>query len=85
MFLNRALSSADFPLEVNRDYRVNIIAKGMFFECWIDGEFVLFGYDYKNRLKVGSLAIILWEDDGKTDIRAKILMEPNDLVPLEES
>lgn len=66
------LSSVPFPLEPGREYDLEIRAVENIFQCWIDGQLVSEDYDEQNLFPRGSVALILWEDDGRTDIIAHV-------------
>ena len=42
------------------------------FKCYVDGTLMLDDHDFDNNFPVGSVAVILWEKDGATDIKAAI-------------
>lgn len=66
-----SLSSMRFPLEVNREYSFEVKVMGDIFQFWADG--VLVSTDYgRDNIEKGAVAIILWEDDGLTDMKVEI-------------
>jgi len=69
------LSVISCPLEIGRSYDVEIRAVGSRFECWVDGRLMSRDYDPENRFPAGPIAVILWEDDGVTPIRAELALQ----------
>lgn len=69
------LSVCTRPLELGRAYDVEIRALGNRFECWVDGQLMSRDYDPENRFPTGPIAVILWEDDGATAIRAELALQ----------
>lgn len=66
------LSSCRLELVPGRAYEIEIRVLGQLFQCWVDGRLRSQDYDRSNRLPCGPIALILWEDDGCTDIVAQI-------------
>ncbi|MBN1321358.1 MAG: hypothetical protein JXA87_11015 [Thermoleophilia bacterium] len=67
-----SFSSARLPLTLGRWYEVCIAVKGSRSRCYVDGCLVLDDYDPGDLFPRGSVALILWENDGVTDIEADI-------------
>ncbi|MBA7646695.1 hypothetical protein ES703_54461 [subsurface metagenome] len=67
-----AFSSVPFKMELGIWYDVRIDAYQNNFRLYVDGNLMLNDYDFENLLPLGPVAIILWEDDGITDIKAAI-------------
>jgi hypothetical protein len=78
------LGLAFFPMDLGRWYRVRIDVFGDTFRCYVDDVLMLETVDTVHRkLTRGSIAVILWEDDGRTDIRAAVgPMTVHELVPV---
>src|SRR5690606_29253423 len=57
-----------FFMELGRDYHVEIKAMGRHFVIYIYGIQVISAVDPNNTFPEGSIAVILWEDDGETPI-----------------
>jgi hypothetical protein len=66
------LNRAPLPMQLGRWYHVRIDAIDDCFRCFINGKLLLTDFDRRNSFPTGSIAIILWENDGKTDIRAAV-------------
>lgn len=64
--------SVPFRMELGVWYDVEIRVWKNRFECCIDGALLLTDCDSANHFPTGSIAIILWEDDGATDLSAAI-------------
>lgn len=71
MFWN-SLSSVPFRMEPGREYRWRIEALDHRFTLAIDGQTLLDEIDRKRLFPRGSIAVIFWEDDAATPIRASI-------------
>lgn len=67
-----ALSSVPFRMELGIPYSVRIDAFGSRFRCYVNGVLMSKDYDLDDRFPRGSIALILWEDNGQTDIRASV-------------
>ncbi len=67
-----ALSAVPFHMELGVSYSVRIDACKNHFKCRIDDMLMSKDYDWDNTFPHGSIALILWEDNGQTDIRASI-------------
>ncbi len=67
-----ALNSTPFRMELGVSYDVQIDAFRNHFRCYINGVLMSKDYDFDNTFPTGSIALILWEDNGTTDIRATI-------------
>jgi hypothetical protein len=67
-----SLSSARLDLVPGRWYELCIAVRGNRSRCYVDGRLVLDDFDPDRRFAGGSLAVIMWEDDGKTAIAADI-------------
>lgn len=65
-------ASAPFTVQLGRWYDIEIDCWRNRFLCRVDGAHVLEAWDIRKSFGAGSIAIILWEDDGKTDISADI-------------
>lgn len=61
-----------FRMEPGRDHRYAIEARDDRFILTVDGSVVLDEVDGRQRFPRGSIAIVLWENDGRTPIRATI-------------
>ncbi|MGZ5050855.1 MAG: hypothetical protein ACXWF8_04415 [Methylobacter sp.] len=64
------IASVPFPMALGKPYRIRIDTVGALNRCWVDGHLMLENVDHD--IASGSIAIILWEDDGKTDIDAEV-------------
>lgn len=71
------ISSVPFPITLGRPYKVKIIAYKSLYRCYVDDELMMENVDID--IVSGSIAIILWEDDGATDMIAEV----DDVVVLE--
>lgn len=69
---HNALKATPFRMELGVSYNVRIDACRNHFRCFVNGVLMSADYDYDRTFPVGSVALILWEDDGRTDIRATI-------------
>lgn len=66
-----SLSETDFDLKNNVSYDIEIKVMGDIFQIWIDG--CLMSTDFGgNKIRSGPVAIIFWEDNGKSNIKAKM-------------
>ncbi|REL24175.1 hypothetical protein DYD21_19540 [Rhodohalobacter sp. SW132] len=66
------ICSKEFIMELNREYEFKIICFDYYFALLIDGSVYLEIYDFEKSFKEGSIAIILWENNGKIPIQATI-------------
>lgn len=66
------LASARFPMVLGRWYDIQIDCWHNRFRCCVDGRWILTAWDFADSFPTGSVAVILWEDDGQTDIRAEL-------------
>ncbi|UCG57800.1 MAG: hypothetical protein JSU70_23410 [Phycisphaerales bacterium] len=64
--------TAPFHMDLGVWYDVRIDIYENNFRCYVDGKLMLDDYDFDNNFPVGSIAVILWEKDGATDIRAAV-------------
>jgi len=64
------IASTPFPMEMNRQYLVRIDAYSSLFRCYVDKKLMLENVD--TDIESGSISLILWEDDGKTNISAEV-------------
>jgi len=64
------IASIPFNMELGKPYRIRIDSYGSVNRCWVDGRLMLENVD--SDIPSGSIAIILWEDNGKTDIHAEV-------------
>jgi len=67
-----SLSRVVCPLDVDEWYRVEIEVVGNVFSCRVGGRLVSLDCDPTARFRQGPIAVILWEDDGITPIRAQV-------------
>jgi hypothetical protein len=67
-----AFGSAGCALELDRWYEVRIDIVRNNFRLYLDGKLMLNDWDFDKYFKRGSIAIILWEDNGKTSLSAVI-------------
>lgn len=66
-----SLSEVDFDLKTKVNYDIEIKIMGDSFQIWIDN--CLVSTDFGgNRIKTGPIAIIFWEDNGISNIEAKM-------------
>ncbi len=63
---------ADFTMEAGREYALQIVVRGNRFVLRVDGTVVLDAVDKRDRFAYGPVAVIFWEDDGQTPIRADV-------------
>lgn len=61
-----------FVMELNKEYEFKIISFDYYFALLIDGHTYLEAFDFEKSFKEGSIALILWEDNGKIPIHATI-------------
>lgn len=64
------IASTPFKMNLSQPYQVKIDSYGSLFRCWVDGKLMLENVD--TDIAKGSISIILWEDNGKTDINAAV-------------
>jgi hypothetical protein len=64
------IASTPFIMELGRSYQIKIDSYDSIFRCWVDGQLMLENVD--TDISKGSISIILWEDNGKTNIRADV-------------
>ncbi|MFC2016510.1 hypothetical protein ACFLUF_02225 [Chloroflexota bacterium] len=64
------IDSVKFPMKLRKWYNVRIDVYESNFKCYVDGKLMMQNSD--NDFKNGSIAIILWEDNGKDDIKAEV-------------
>lgn len=64
------IASIDYPLELNQSYHVRIDVVDSIMRCYVDNHLKLENVD--TDISSGTIAIILWEDDGKTPIEAEV-------------
>ncbi|MES2579543.1 MAG: hypothetical protein V4552_03275 [Pseudomonadota bacterium] len=64
------IASTPFKMNLSQPYQVKIDSYGSLFRCWVDGKLMLENVD--TDIAKGSISIILWEDNGKTDINATV-------------
>ena len=64
------IASVPFPVQMGRWYDLRIDAYATHFRCYVDGRLCLENSD--TDLADGSISLILWEDDGRTEIIAEI-------------
>jgi hypothetical protein len=70
-FLNHFGSSPfHMVLGVWYDVRIDIYENN--FKCYVNGILMLDDIDFDNSFPFGSIALILWENDGVTDIKASV-------------
>jgi len=62
-----SLSSYNFDIKVGRSYKVVIKVMGEIFQCWINDKLISTDFGLKT-ISTGTIAIILWEDNGTTDL-----------------
>ncbi|WP_157224632.1 hypothetical protein [Natronococcus occultus] len=71
-----------YPMKTGAEYHVTIQAIDNQFSLTVNGQTILNEVDFLRRFPRGSCAIILWEDDDITPIRAKIhSLEVTEIVP----
>ncbi len=66
------IRSKKFIMELNREYEYKIVCFNYYFALFIDGRVYLEVFDFEKSFKEGSIAIILWENNGKIPIQATI-------------
>lgn len=64
------IASIVFPFELGKYYHVRIDVIDSIMRCYVDGVLKLENVD--TDIASGTIAIILWEDDGKTPIEAEV-------------
>ena len=67
-----AFGAVPFRMTLGAWYDVRIDVFKNNFRCYVDGVLMLDDYDFQNCFHIGSIAIILWEPNGITDIRAAV-------------
>ncbi len=70
-FLN-GFNVVPFRMELGTWYAIRIDAYYNTFRLYVDGVLVSNDHDFDGYFPIGSIAIILWENDGKTDIKASL-------------
>jgi len=71
VFIN-ALSVAPLPMEVGRWYDISVVVVGDRFRCYVDDRLLMDDFDPFGHFPTGSVALIMWEDDGLTGIEADV-------------
>jgi len=66
------LSSIPFKMTLGKYYNLRIEAKENHFVCYIDEKLMLYNIDFHNYFPVGSVAIILWENNGFNNLRGLV-------------
>jgi len=66
------LSATPFRMKIGEWYRVRIDAVGRLFRLYVNGDLISIDYDINDRFSDGPVAMILWEDDGLTNIQAEV-------------
>ena len=64
-----------FEMKPGRDYALQIIVRGNRFVLIVDGRTLLDAVDPIDRFGYGPVAVIFWEDDGQTPIRADVTQQ----------
>jgi hypothetical protein len=64
------IASIDYPLTLNKSYHVKIDVIDSIMRCYVGGDLKLENVD--TDIASGTIAIILWEDDGQTPIEAEV-------------
>ena len=67
-----AYGVVSFHMELGVWYDIKIVAYKNNFRCYINDKLMLNDYDFDNDFPKGSIALILWEDNGRTDIKADV-------------
>lgn len=66
------LSATPFPMELGRFYKITIDACENRFRCYVDDRLVSTDFDFSHDFPEGSIAIILWENDSRTNIEGTL-------------
>lgn len=69
---HNSCSVAPFKMEPGVWYDIRIDIFDNMFKLYINNEVVLTDFDFDNNFPTGSIAIILWENNSATDIKASI-------------
>lgn len=81
-----SVTRVPFEMTLGRDYRWVIGVQDNRFVLWIDDELLMDEVDGRRLFPRGSIAVILWENDGQTPIRASVReMRVIELAPEEGS
>jgi len=64
------ISSVNYPIALDKSYHVTIKVIDSIMRCYVDNVLILENVD--TDIPAGTIAIILWEDDGKTNIEAEV-------------
>ena len=64
------IASIEYPLVLGKQYHVRIDVVDSIMRCYVDGVLKLENVD--TDIATGTIAIILWEDDGQTNIEAEV-------------
>lgn len=67
-----ALNAIPFQMKLGIFYDVRIEVWRNLFKCFVNGKLMSRDYDLDNRFPRGTIALILWEKNGHTNIRATI-------------
>lgn len=70
-FYNK-MGVAPFHMELNVWYDVRIEAYENNFKCYVNEKLMMNDFDFASNLSAGSIAIILWENDGISNIKASV-------------
>jgi hypothetical protein len=62
------LSVTSFPMQLGRFYRIALEVFDNCFKCFVDDTLMSTDYDFSRDFPQGSMALILWENDSRTDI-----------------
>jgi hypothetical protein len=65
-------SSIPFHMDLGVNYHIRIDAYNNNFRCYVNEKLMMNEFDFDNSFPVGSIAIILWEKDGVTDMKAAV-------------
>jgi hypothetical protein len=65
-------NTVPFRMDLGVSYNVRIDVYGNNFRCYVNDVLMMDEFDFDNELPRGSIAIILWEHDGITDIKGSI-------------
>ena len=66
------LSATPFPMQLGKFYKITIDVFKNRFKCFVDDKLISTDFDFSNEFPRGSIAIILWENDSRTNIKGTL-------------
>lgn len=66
------VSVVDFSMQLGVFYKIRIDVCDNNFKLFVNGKLLMDEYDFDDLFPSGSIAVILWENNGKTDIKGRM-------------